>query len=286
MRERIQVGRLLFDVDMPYPYLWGEKDLPFLVKRETKYRRKIHVHIQNEENLEEPQEFPLHDDEGIRVWNAGQTEIRSFRAFFHKDNRLYAISRWHNDQIDIQFKFSTLVWGHPNMVMWPLLQLESQLLLTHSLILHSCYTQYQGEAILFTAPSGTGKTTQGNLWRKVYNAEIVNGDLCLLQQQGSAWKACGYPMSGSAPECKNKSYPIKAIVVVRQHLVNHIEELSESRKMGLVYSECTVNTWNAQRVAQALDLTIDLVRKVPVLMLHCNMEDDAAHLLHKYLYNK
>ncbi|WP_370839368.1 hypothetical protein [Intestinibacter bartlettii] len=32
------------------------------------------------------------------------------------------------------------------------------------------------KGILFSAPSGTGKSTQADLWEKYENAEIINGD--------------------------------------------------------------------------------------------------------------
>lgn len=282
--ERIQVGDVRFAIDMPLDYHWSEKDERFLVHDDKPCRREVRVVIRPTEHPSEPQHSPVSDEEGIRVWQDGDAEVRSFRAFFLEDHALYAVSRWQGDRVDIQFKFPSLAWGHPNMVMWPLLHLESQLLMADGLILHSCYTQYGGEAILFSAPSGTGKTTQGTLWRRLYGSSIVNGDLCLLQRGADGWQARGYPMSGSAPECENESYPIRAIVVVRQAPTNVVEELSVTKRWGLVYSECTVNTWDRERVARASDLVADLVQHVPVVMLHCNLEDEAAHVLHHYLY--
>ncbi|MBQ9884626.1 MAG: hypothetical protein IJM43_09310 [Bacteroidaceae bacterium] len=284
--ERIQVGDVRFAIDMPLEYHWSENDNRFLVHGDKPCRREVHVVIRPTELPSEPQHLPVSDEEGIRVWVDGNAEVRSFRAFFLEDHALYAVSRWQGDRVDIQFKFPCLAWGHPNMVMWPLVHLENQLLLVDGLILHSCYTQYGGKAILFTAPSGTGKTTQGNLWKRMYGSDIVNGDLCLLRLTENRWRACGYPMSGSAPECKNESYPIKAVVVVRQAPCNYIEELSGVQKLSLLYSECTVNTWNSERVSRVLDLLSDFVQKVPVVMLHCNLEDGAASTLHRYLYGE
>lgn len=283
--QQIQVGGVRFVVDIPLAYQWSENDERFLVSKEIPFEREVQVRIRFTEQPIEPHSKPLSDEEGIRVWQDDDAEVRSFRAFFLEDHPLYAVSHWRDNCVDIQFKSPCLAWGHPNNSLWPLMALEAQLLMTGGLILHSCYTQYQGGAILFTAPSGTGKTTQGTLWRRMFGSEIVNGDLSLLRRVEGKWHACGYPMSGSAPECENRSYPIQAIVVVRQSPGNRVEELSVSRKLGLVYSECTVNTWSKTRTSLALDLVTSLVMSVPVVVLHCNLEDEAALVLHKYLYH-
>ena len=48
--------------------------------------------------------------------------------------------------------------------------------------LHSSYIIYHDKAILFTGPSGIGKTTQAELWRDYQGAEIINGDVTLIRK--------------------------------------------------------------------------------------------------------
>lgn len=283
MHDVMQIGAVRFVFNIPFSYPWSKKDERFRVKEPQTYSRLVHVNILFSESLEEPQERPLYEEEGIKVWKQSETNIRSFRAMFLQGYPLYAISRWTADDVDIQFDNSTHVWSHPNMMLWALVHLENQLLLADSLILHSCYIQHQGKAILFSAPSGTGKTTQAKLWERLYGSDIVNGDLALLQQTNTGWWACGYPISGSAEECENKSYPIQAIAIVRQSPDNYIEELSLAQKIQWLYSESFINQWDGCQVNKMLNLLTDLSSKVPVVMLHCNMEDEAAHGLHEYL---
>ena len=45
-----------------------------------------------------------------------------------------------------------------------LFALERRMLQKDSFILHSAYIRHRGRAILFSAPSGTGKSTQASLW--------------------------------------------------------------------------------------------------------------------------
>ena len=65
----------------------------------------------------------------------------------------------------------TLIWEriaelHIDPIFTSLLALERRLVERNSMILHCAYVEYQGEAILFSAPSETGKTTQANLWER------------------------------------------------------------------------------------------------------------------------
>lgn len=283
MLRQLQIGCVHFVFNLPATYQWGAKDLRFRAETPQPNSRLVEVIVERSETLDEPQDAPVFRSESLSVWAYKDMEIRSYRALFLPGYPLYAISKCCDNRVNIQFDFSTGAWSHPNMLLWALVHLENLLLEADSILLHSCYTQYQGKAILFTAPSGTGKTTQANIWRRVYGSEIVNGDITLLQQSLQGWEACGFPISGSAEECENENYPIGAIVIVRQAQNNWIEPLSPLRQVQLLYSECFVNTWNKARINRVFNLIEDLVAKVPVLLLHCNMGDEAAHVLYDYL---
>ena len=60
---------------------------------------------------------------------------------------------------------------HIDPMFTSLLALERRLVKKNSMILHCAYVEYQGEAILFSAPSETGKTTQANLWKSTVEVE-------------------------------------------------------------------------------------------------------------------
>lgn len=91
-----------------------------------------------------------------------------------------------------------------------LFALERRMLQKDSFILHSAYIRHRGRAILFSAPSGTGKSTQASLWAQYAGAEIINGDRALLQKVQDCWMARGLaglrhvghlPKCGCAAEC-------------------------------------------------------------------------------------
>ncbi|MDO4978494.1 MAG: hypothetical protein Q4E53_14690 [Eubacteriales bacterium] len=84
-----------------------------------------------------------------------------------------------------------------------LLTFEKYLLQRQAFILHSCYVSYQNEGIAFTAPSGTGKSTQGALWEKYGQGEVINGDRSILQYKEGKWYIHSLPFCGSSlPQCQ------------------------------------------------------------------------------------
>lgn len=64
----------------------------------------------------------------------------------------------------------------------------ANILLTKGVLhLHSSFVLHQGKALLFTGPSGIGKTTQAELWRDYQGSMIVNGDACLMRKIEGAY---------------------------------------------------------------------------------------------------
>ncbi|WP_426350909.1 hypothetical protein ACPWSR_06660 [Alloiococcus sp. CFN-8] len=284
MRYEVQVGKVAFIIDCPYEIPWKDTDGSFLCIN-SDAQIYILTSFYMVDVLPDKTGIKVYESEGVEIWQEESSEeIRSYQALFKAGHPVYAQTRFDGEKLVVYYNKLSNVWNNGNMSIWNLLHLENNLLTTGGLPLHCCYMMYKEQAILFTAPSGTGKTTQGTLWNRLYGSQIINGDKCLLQQEGESWLACGFPFHGSAEECENKSYPIRAIVIVRQSQEDAIEELTLAQKTGLLLSECTVNTWNPERVNKALDMLTDLAIRTTVIMLHCTLEDNAARVLHQYLY--
>lgn len=165
-----------------------------------------------------------------------------------------------------------------------LFALERRQIAMDALILHCAYLEYEGEAILFTAPSGTGKTTQGNLWEKHRGAVTVNGDRALLQQRSGIWTAQGWPVCGTSEVCHNRSLPIRAIVTLSQAPCDTAERLRDVQAFTQVFSQITANRWNRQDYLRAMELTEKLIGDIPVYHLACTMEVSAVEALEKVIF--
>ena len=194
--------------------------------------------------------------------------------------RIYAsVEECSETETEIRFdpaRLGEMVWD-PLFV--SLLALERRQMDRDAMILHCAYIEYKGEAILFSAPSETGKTTQANLWEKYRGAKTVNGDRSLLRRIDGRWHACGWPVCGSSGVCHDKSLPIRAVVMLSQAPEDRAERLGTMKAFTQIYSQITVNRWNRGDTRRAMELLEDLTADVPVYHLACTMEETAVQAL-------
>lgn len=94
----------------------------------------------------------------------------------------------------------------PDTVFTSLFSFERRMICHESLILHCAYIKHEGKAILFSAPSGTGKSTKADLWEKYRGSRTVNGDRALLRKKNGIWHACGWPVCGSPRDLPSGRY--------------------------------------------------------------------------------
>ena len=167
-----------------------------------------------------------------------------------------------------------------------LLALERRQIEFNALILHCAYVEYNGEAILFSAPSETGKTTQANLWEEYKGARTVNGDRSLLQKIDDRWIAGGWPVCGTSEICHNEAIPVRAIVMLSQGKENIVNKMAPIRAFGDVYSQVTVNRWNRNASMKAMNLIEQLVTDVPVWHLSCTISQQAVQCLYDKLFSE
>ncbi len=164
-----------------------------------------------------------------------------------------------------------------------LLCMERHMLRMNHLVLHCAYMQRDDHAILFSAPSETGKTTQATLWGKYRGTRVVNGDKSLLSKCDGVWTANGWPVCGSSEVCHNESMPIRAIVMLSQGKTDTIERLSPFQAFSQIYSQITINFWNKDAQRRAMDLIEELVSSVPVYHLSCTISEQAVICLENML---
>ncbi|MBR5220221.1 MAG: hypothetical protein IKV66_04460, partial [Clostridia bacterium] len=175
---------------------------------------------------------------------------------------------------------------HIDPVFVSLLALERRQIQFDAFVLHCAYIEYQGKAILFSAPSETGKTTQGNLWEQHKGAKTINGDRALLQKVNGCWTARGWPVCGSSEICNNIAFPIHAVVMLSQGKTDEVASLSAMKAFSQMYSQVTINRWNSVANVRCMDLLEMFVKEIPVLHLSCTISENAVNTLANALYPK
>lgn len=197
----------------------------------------------------------------------------------------YALSREQPDRTTIFLPESSLgkPW-HPYFLP-DLLHLERPLLRRNCFVLHAAYIVAGDDAILFTAPSGGGKSTQAGLWETGRGARIINGDKCAVGKQDGIWFAHGLPVSGSSPHCLNESHPIRAIVIPEKAPENRLYPLGLSG-FSRVLSQTVINTWDAAFCGRVMELVAQTCQEIPVFLFRCTKTPDAADSLYHALFEK
>lgn len=150
-------------------------------------------------------------------------------------------------------------------------------------ILHASFMEYEGRAILFTAPSETGKSTQAELWKKHRGAEIVNGDRAALIREGERICAAGLPFSGSSRYCGNRTLPLMAVVYLKQAPKTTIRKLRGAEAFRRVWEGCCVNTWHRGDMEAASALVESLLGQVSIYELACTPDETAVEVLEREL---
>lgn len=144
-------------------------------------------------------------------------------------------------------------------------------------LLHSSFISWQNNGILFTAPSGTGKSTQADLWKKYEDADIYNGDRTIIRKIDGKYYGFGSPYAGSSGIYRNESAPIKAIVVIEQGPDNVICRLRGREAFLPLFRETLMNTWNKEYMEKMTDLLMDAACQIPVYHLYCRPDQDAVN---------
>lgn len=163
---------------------------------------------------------------------------------------------------------------------------ELELLLTKLGIfsLHSSLVRRrEGDAILFTAPSGTGKSTQAGLWEQFAGAETLNGDRSMIRRVDGVWTAFGSPFAGTSGIYRNEHAPIRALIVLRQAPENTIRRLSLAEAFRAIYSESVVPRWHQDAHQRVISLVTEIVSEMPVYLLACTPDERPVTLLRNTL---
>ena len=153
--------------------------------------------------------------------------------------------------------------------------------------LHSSGITYNGQAVLFSAPSGTGKSTQTMLWKNVYGdkVSIINDDKPSIRIVDDKVYAYGSPWAGKTGINENKRAELKAILYIKRDTVPHIERMRETEAAMYVSSELNMPV-SKKLLAMKMDILTELVRRVPVYALYCNMEKESAITAKEELFGK
>jgi hypothetical protein len=146
-----------------------------------------------------------------------------------------------------------------------------------TILFHGSVVSVDGIGYLFTAKSGTGKSTHTRLWREYFGDRtvMVNDDKPLLKITGSGVIAYGTPYNGKHRLGTNISVPLKAICILTRAAYNHIEHITREQAYTMLLQQ-VYRPADMLKMTETLKLVDRLADNVKLYRLGCNMDISAA----------
>ena len=145
------------------------------------------------------------------------------------------------------------------------------------LLMHGSALCMDGQAIIFTAKSGTGKSTHARLWREAFGDRVwmINDDKPMLRVGDTGVTVYGTPWDGKHHLGRNASAPLKAIVSLERSEENWIRPMPRADAFPIVMKQAYFSM-DAVVMAQIIQLEKRLLGATDFYALGCNMQPEAA----------
>lgn len=145
------------------------------------------------------------------------------------------------------------------------------------LLFHGSAISVDGAGYLFTAKSGTGKSTHTRLWREKFGdrAVMVNDDKPLLRIGKNGVTVYGTPWDGKHRLSTNLAVPLKGICVLERGRKNRIVSISKRDAYPMLLQQ-SYRPDAAAAMMKTMALVNELSSLVSLYRLQCNMEPEAA----------
>lgn len=162
---------------------------------------------------------------------------------------------------------------------------ETMLAMNNALLLHSSVVRVGSEVLLFCGESGVGKSTQADLWKKYRNAEILNGDRCVVSEKNGVIYGGGSPWSGTSGIYRKENFPLAGIVLLKKSEENSISQVNATA-FSQLFSQTTLNSWDKSFIDTITSIYVHLLSSVPIFELRCRPDEDAVNLVYNKIFAK
>ncbi len=151
-----------------------------------------------------------------------------------------------------------------------------------TLLIHASAITYKGQSVVFLGKSGTGKSTHASLWIKnIKDCEMLNDDNPVIIDMDGKLYVSGSPWSGKSTCYKNRKYPLKAIVRLKQADRNKITRMDKMEAYCSLLSSCSYIRWN-RTITDGIHSTVSsVISGSESFELECRPDKEAAMLCFK-----
>jgi hypothetical protein len=280
-----RIADIPFSVETPYRY---EEKAPYDLFSAEECDVDFRYNFSEVETLTEPNGVLLYEDPYYRAYDCGG-KIHRYVGFYSKgrelDRPIALVVYGEADRAASVMIPQDRGVPKNSAFIYKSLCIEHLICLMNGIMLHSSFIETPRGAILFTAPSGTGKSTQAELWRRYRGASVINGDCSVIRRGADGFAAHGVPFSGTSGICHNKSVKLRAIVYLTQAPQNKIERVRGAAAFAYMMEGIKLNIWSKGDASRATNTVTDILSEIPLFKLDCLPDESAVCCLESALEN-
>lgn len=143
-------------------------------------------------------------------------------------------------------------------------------------LMHGAVTAVNGTGYMFTATSGTGKSTHVSLWKKYFDGvEIINGDKPFIRVSDEEVRAYGTPWAGKEGWQINQYVPLKAVCLLKRGNENKIKRINPVSCLPFLMRQVHY-TDDSQTAGKTMELFNQMLDRIAVYELECDVSREAA----------
>lgn len=163
-------------------------------------------------------------------------------------------------------------------------RIAERLLDYDTVLFHGSCVAVDGIGYLFTAKSGTGKSTHTRLWREMLGsrAMMVNDDKPLIRMTEEGATIYGAPWDGKHRLSTNLAVPLQALYLLERAEENAIRPVTKREAYPMLLQQ-VYRPMDPAALAKTLTVLDRLAGQVSLWRLGCNKEPEAARVAYEAL---
>lgn len=159
-------------------------------------------------------------------------------------------------------------------------EISEKILWKDVLLMHGSAVAVGGKAYIFSAYSGTGKSTHTRIWREVlpekgHKITMINDDKPFIKFTENGIYVCGSPWNGSYRLDTNIMVPVGGIAFLSRSETNSIKHITPEKALPHLIIHIHRPS-DAEGIRKVLKLGERMAHEIPCYELKCNMDPEAA----------
>ncbi|MBE5743448.1 MAG: hypothetical protein E7358_01870 [Clostridiales bacterium] len=147
----------------------------------------------------------------------------------------------------------------------------------NAMLFHGSSIKVGGKGYVFTAPSGTGKSTHTSILKEFLGDELtyINDDKPILKIEGDSVVVYGSPWNGKHCLGENISAPLDAICLIIRAENNRVEKVEPFNFLKFLFEQ-SMGFSDEETAEKVLEILSVIIEKIKFYKVYCNKDISAG----------